>query len=302
MYPAEHYAFWRGELPGTDLPWGAFGENLTIEGLLEDDVRVGDRLRIGSAELVVTRPRKPCFKLAIRLQQPDIVRRFTASGRSGFYLGIAKEGELRAGDAIERIARGGGPTIREMVQDPTAMQTRITVRQPQPDEYSRGHAVYIGRIGKVDDGPAALEAQRDHVVSTLSRVSIEQAGFRYAPGKWSVTEVAGHLADAERVFTYRLMRIGRGDETPLPGFDENTYVPAGAFDRRPLADVVNEWVSVRNATITLVRALPSDAWERRGTVNNHVLSARALLYIILGHTEHHFAILLERYAIGRPPV
>src|SRR5512140_3090844 len=99
MYPAEHYAFWRGELPGTELPWGAFGENLTSEGLLEDDVRVGDRLRIGSTELVVTRPRKPCFKPAIRLAQKDIVQRFNASRRSGFYLSVEREGELRAGDA-----------------------------------------------------------------------------------------------------------------------------------------------------------------------------------------------------------
>src|SRR5256885_12431746 len=100
MYPAEHYAFWRMELPGTDLPWGAFGENLTIEGLIEDDARVGDRLRVGSSELVVTRPRKPCYKLGIRLGRRDIVARFRASGRSGFYLRVAREGELRAGDAI----------------------------------------------------------------------------------------------------------------------------------------------------------------------------------------------------------
>src|SRR5919201_1021381 len=106
MYPSEHYGYWRKELPGTDLPWGAFGENLTIEGLLEPDVRVGDRFRVGTAELVVTRPRKPCFKLAIRLGQRDIVPRFRASGRSGFYLSVAREGELQAGDTIARVARG----------------------------------------------------------------------------------------------------------------------------------------------------------------------------------------------------
>ena len=84
MYPAEHYEYWRRELPGIDLPWGAFGETLTIEGLLEPDVRVGDRLQVGSTELVVTRPRKPCFKLAIRLGQRDMVARFRASGREHF--------------------------------------------------------------------------------------------------------------------------------------------------------------------------------------------------------------------------
>src|SRR5258706_10982994 len=112
MYPSEHYAFWRTELPGADLPWGAFGENLTIEGLLEDDVRVGDWLRVGSTQLVVTRPRKPCYKLALRLGQRDIVARFRASGRSGFYLSVAHEGELCAGDPISRVKRGVGPTIR----------------------------------------------------------------------------------------------------------------------------------------------------------------------------------------------
>ena len=84
MYPSEHYDYWRRQLPGIDLPWGAFGESLTIEGLLEDEVRVGDRFRVGSTELVVTRPRKPCFKLAIRLGQRDMVARFRARGRSGF--------------------------------------------------------------------------------------------------------------------------------------------------------------------------------------------------------------------------
>jgi len=97
MYPSEHYDFWQAELPDTDLPWGAFGENLTSEGLLEADVRVGDRLRIGTAELVVTRPRKPCFKLAIRLACRDIVPRFKSSGRSGFQIRLWRCARRRIG-------------------------------------------------------------------------------------------------------------------------------------------------------------------------------------------------------------
>jgi MOSC domain-containing protein YiiM len=101
-YPAEHYAFWREELPGHDLPWGTFGENLTIEGLLEHDVTAGEQLRIGSAELAVTEPRLPCFKLGIKLGRTDMVQRFLRSGRTGFYLAVTRPGDIGAGDSIER--------------------------------------------------------------------------------------------------------------------------------------------------------------------------------------------------------
>ena len=104
-YPAEHYNFWRRELPDMELPWGAFGENLTTEGLLEDEVWIGDRYRVGSVDLVVTQPRMPCYKLAIRFGRPDIVKRFLQSGRSGFYLAVEREGNLGPGDSVERLAR-----------------------------------------------------------------------------------------------------------------------------------------------------------------------------------------------------
>src|SRR5213596_60662 len=104
-YPSEHYAYWRGELPGMDLPWGIFGENLTREGLLEETLHIGDRLRVGSSEFLVTQPRMPCFKLGIRFGRPDIVKRFLRSGRTGFYLAVTREGEVRAGDAVAPIAR-----------------------------------------------------------------------------------------------------------------------------------------------------------------------------------------------------
>lgn len=104
-YPAEHYAFWREELPGVDLPWGAFGENFTTKGLIEDSVHIGDRLRVGSAEFVVTQPRMPCYKLAIRFGRADMVKRFLRSGRTGFYLAVAREGGVTAGDALTLIAR-----------------------------------------------------------------------------------------------------------------------------------------------------------------------------------------------------
>ena len=104
-YPHEHYAFWRGQLPDVDLQPANFGENLTIEGLLEDDVHIGDRLKIGSAELVVTQPRLPCYKLGIRFGRPDMVKRFLASRRTGFYLAVTVEGDVGTGDTIELIER-----------------------------------------------------------------------------------------------------------------------------------------------------------------------------------------------------
>jgi len=103
-YPSEHYAYWRKELPQMDFPWGAFGENLTTEGLLEDQVCIGDRFRVGSVELAVTQPRMPCFKLGIRFNRPQMVKQFLRSGRTGFYFAVIREGEVGAGDALERVA------------------------------------------------------------------------------------------------------------------------------------------------------------------------------------------------------
>jgi MOSC domain-containing protein YiiM len=116
VYPSEHYAYWRRELPDMDFPWGAFGENLTVEGMREDDVRIGDRLRIGSAEFVVTQPRMPCYKLGVRFDRPDMVKRFMQSRRTGFYFAVLREGDVGAGDPIERTARGEDLTVADVVQ------------------------------------------------------------------------------------------------------------------------------------------------------------------------------------------
>ncbi len=105
VYPSEHYAFWREELPGVALPWGAFGENFTAEGVFEDTIHIGDRLRIGSAEFSVTQPRMPCFKLGIRFGRPDIVKRFLSSERTGFYLSVSREGDVAADDSVTVTAR-----------------------------------------------------------------------------------------------------------------------------------------------------------------------------------------------------
>ncbi len=116
-YAAEHYDYWRKELPHMDLPWGMFGENFTTEGLLDDAVRIGDRFRVGSAEVVVTQPRLPCYKLGIRFGRADMVKRFMVSGRTGFYFAVLKEGEVGAGDPIELISRDeGNVTVAQIVR------------------------------------------------------------------------------------------------------------------------------------------------------------------------------------------
>jgi len=122
VYPSEHYAFWRDELPDADLSWGAFGENFTTQGALDDKaVYIGDRFRIGSSELVVTQPRIPCFKLGIRFGRADMVKRFLHSGRNGFYSAVVGEGEVAAGDSIELLSRDEkGVTVADIVQLYTA--------------------------------------------------------------------------------------------------------------------------------------------------------------------------------------
>ena len=116
LYPSEHYSYWRAQLADLDLPWGAFGENFTSEGIVEDQVTIGARLRVGSAEFMVTQPRMPCFKLGIRFNRRDIVKRFLESKRSGFYLSVIREGEVENGNAIEFAERQEtGVTITDIV-------------------------------------------------------------------------------------------------------------------------------------------------------------------------------------------
>lgn len=119
---------------------------------------------------------------------------------------------------------------------------------------------------------------------------------RYAPGKWSVKEVIGHLCDTERVFAYRALRIGRGDTTPLASFDDQSYVQEMRASERSLAGIAREWGSVRNASLTLFESFQSTDWQRRGTAGDHAISVRALAYVMAGHVRHHLEVLDTRYA------
>jgi uncharacterized damage-inducible protein DinB len=171
------------------------------------------------------------------------------------------------------------------------------IDRPARDEYSHPFARYVERVpeGALVD---LLERQAADTASVLGALSEERAGHRYAPGKWSVKEIVGHLTDAERIFSYRLLRFARKDETALPGFDENPYVEAAEFDRRTLQDLLAELACVRQATLRLLRGLPADAFARRGTASGGILSVRALAYVIAGHELHHREVLKTRYGIG----
>jgi MOSC domain-containing protein YiiM len=155
-YPSEHYNYWREELPGTELPWGMFGENFTTEGLTESTLNIGDRLRIGSAEVTVTEPRMPCYKLGIKFGRPDIIKRFLASGRSGFYFSVQQEGEVGAGDEIELIARNEkNVTVLDI--------TRLYARDKDDVEMLR----------RAIDLEALPESWRDHFQKQLNRRDAE---------------------------------------------------------------------------------------------------------------------------------
>ncbi len=175
------------------------------------------------------------------------------------------------------------------------MPLRIT--RPAADEYAEFHKGYVAAVEHEDDGLAVL-ARQSRVIEKFRALTPEETARRYDAGKWNIKEVLGHLADGERVVAYRLLRIARGDQTPLPGFDENSYVATANSDARDLADLVDELAAVRAATIALVKSLDDDALSRRGTVNNWTLSARGLVFIISGHFQHHVNILRDRYGIA----
>src|SRR3954463_228941 len=170
----------------------------------------------------------------------------------------------------------------------------VTIPRPHADE----HVEYYSRyISQVPDGDliAMLRDQVMETVGLLRGLSDEQANYAYAPGKWTIKEVIGHLSDAERVFQYRALTFARSPGTALPGFDENAWVPAGNFGVRTLDDLLEEYQVVRAATVQLARHLDEETLKRRGSANGNDISVRALLYIIAGHERHHVALFRERY-------
>jgi uncharacterized damage-inducible protein DinB len=167
--------------------------------------------------------------------------------------------------------------------------------RPDASEYNARFDSEIADVPDTDDFPSLLRNQIEDTARLIAELGEENAAVRYAPEKWTVREVVGHLADVERVLSYRALRIARGDMTVLPGFDENAYVPAAHFEARSLASVMAEFRAVREATAALVEGLPETAAAMVGNVGSGQMSVRALLYLIAGHERHHLALFRERY-------
>jgi hypothetical protein len=167
--------------------------------------------------------------------------------------------------------------------------------RPEPSEYDSQREEYI-RLVSEHDIQSALRSQLEDVVGLLSRASEPESLVRHAPYTWSFRQVLGHMTDCERIFGYRALRIARHDATPLPGFDENAYMKFVDFDRWPLADLLVDFEHVRRSHFDLFRQLDSEAWLRRGIVDGHPITARAVAYVMVGHARHHLNILRTRLA------
>lgn len=166
---------------------------------------------------------------------------------------------------------------------------------PAIDEYAPFYSDYIQRAAERGDVYAALSVQIDELHTALDTLSDAQARFKPGPAEWSIKEVIGHLNDVERVFSYRLLRISRGDVTPLPGFEQEDYVRAAGFDDSPLSDLVGEFEYLRRANLLSICHLTEQDIERRGTASGMTVSARALIFMLVGHVDHHMASLGEKY-------
>jgi uncharacterized damage-inducible protein DinB len=175
------------------------------------------------------------------------------------------------------------------------------ISAPDADEYAPFYAGYVALV-RERDPEGVLKRQVHALRAVTAGMTDPEALTRYEAGKWSIKQVVGHLSDSERIFAYRLLRISRGDATPLAGFDEKTYVAEGDFERRPIRSLMQEFEANRASTLRLVETLPPDVWTRRGSANGVGVSARALLYILAGHVEHHFGILRERYGLAIPHI
>jgi hypothetical protein len=167
--------------------------------------------------------------------------------------------------------------------------------RPEPAEY---HPYYGGYIGLVEDGSilARLAAQSEGLRDLMSAIGPAGGAYRYAPGKWTVRQVLGHVADTERIFGMRATCIARGEKASLPGYEQDDYVDEGGFDARPVDSLVREFDLLRAANLEMFSGLPGEHWRRVGTANGAAISVRALAWILVGHLEHHVAVLQERYA------
>ena len=177
---------------------------------------------------------------------------------------------------------------------PDRIRSRALCPRPAPSEIAESYREYVASVPE-GDVFATLEKSLQETLDLVRSFGEERGDHRYAPGKWSVKEVIGHLADGESILSYRALCIARGDATPLPGYEENDYVARGGFDRRTLADIASEFALVRASSIALFRSIDAEAWELKGTANGVPFLARAFPWVVAGHELHHRIVLRERY-------
>ncbi len=170
------------------------------------------------------------------------------------------------------------------------------MNRPEQNEYAAFYETYVSLVEETDI-VSALEKNLYVLQNLLAEVSEEKGSYAYAEGKWSVREMLGHLIDGERVFSYRALRISRDDQTPLAGFEQNSYVANSNFSRAKLADLIEEFSLLRRSNILFFKNLFDEAWFRTGTASEATVSVRALAYIMVGHVRHHANILRERYLV-----
>lgn len=175
----------------------------------------------------------------------------------------------------------------------------IAIRRPEAGEFAEYYGKYIAKVPGADV-PGILESERQQMSRLFAGRGERDGNFRYAPGKWTIKELLGHVTDTERIFTYRALRIARGDETPLASFEQDDYVKNGGFAARTLADLVEEFDAVRGASISLFRSFDDAAWGRRGVASQKAVTVRALGFITAGHQIHHRMILEESYLPAIP--
>lgn len=173
----------------------------------------------------------------------------------------------------------------------------LKIGPPAGDEYFEYYRTYVSKVPG-DDVLSALEDSFGDTFELLRSIDEERSLFRYAEGKWSIRELLGHITDSERIFAYRALRIARGDETPLPGFEQDDYIATAEFESRSWNDLTAEFALVRQSNLQMLRGFPEAAWQRFGTASDHPVTVRALVYIIAGHELHHVGILRERYLAG----
>ena len=171
---------------------------------------------------------------------------------------------------------------------------KTTIARPSSTEYSPYHADYVASVPE-GDVIAMLKKQNGDTLRLLGRIGEKKSRHRYAPGKWTIREVVGHLIDAERVFAYRVLTFARGDKTPLPGFDEVAWGNASNADSRTLKSLLDEFAAVRATTLAMIKGFTPEQIGRTGTASGHSVSVRGLVYVIAGHERHHVRILKERY-------